>query len=58
MLRGKDTVAESGESVICSGAELKEVKIRCRTLLYSGLSTGISFEVIQEEKKKGQYEPL
>ncbi len=52
MLRGKDTAAESGESLLCSGAELKEVKIRRRTLLNSGLSIGISSEGIGEEKKK------
>lgn len=52
MLRGKDTVAESGESLLCSGAELKEVKIRRRTLLNSGLSIGISSEGIGEEKEK------
>lgn len=57
MLRGKDTVSESGESLLCSRAELKEVKIRRRTLLNSGLSIGISSEGIGEEKK-GQYEPL
>lgn len=51
MLRGKDTVAESGESLLCSGAELKEAKIRRRTLLNSGLSIGISSEGIGEEKK-------
>lgn len=53
MLRGKDTVAESGESLLCSGAELKEVKIRRRTLLNSGLSIGISSEGLGEERKKG-----
>lgn len=59
MLRGKDTVAESGESLLCSGAELKEVKIRRRTLLNSGLSIGISSEGMgRRRKKKGQYEPL
>lgn len=52
MLRGKDTVAESGESLLCSGAELKEVKIRRRTLLNSGLSIGISSEGIGEEIKR------
>lgn len=35
MLRGKDAVAGSGESLLCSGAEMTEVKIR---LLNSGLS--------------------
>lgn len=50
MLRGKDTVAESGKSLLCSGAELKEVTIRRRTLLNSGLSIGISSEGIGEEK--------
>lgn len=51
MLRGKDTVAESGESLLCSGAELREVKIRRRTLLNSGLSIGISSEGMGEKKE-------
>lgn len=58
MVRGKDTVAESGETLSYSGAELKEVKIRRRTLLNSGLSIGISSEGIGEKIKKGKYEPL
>lgn len=51
MLRGKDTVAESGKSLLCFGAELKEAKIRRRTLLNSGLSIGISSGGTGEEKK-------